>query len=133
MHHPWDDLAEFDAREVREAVLRRCQLVLRGHLHQAEGRALHRPDLAALELACGACYAGSKYANAYHLVELRLQARPGASGVAGARAAQGERVQVQQARVHLRTWDGHDWIADRYAYRGQAPDGVATFSLGARR
>lgn len=110
MHHPWDDLAEFDAREVREAVLRRCRLVLRGHLHQAEGRAIHRPDLAALELACGACYAGSKYPNAYHLVELDLGAA--------------------SARVHMRTWDGHDWIADRNAYRGKAPDGVATFSLG---
>jgi 7-cyano-7-deazaguanine synthase in queuosine biosynthesis/predicted MPP superfamily phosphohydrolase len=119
MHHPWDDLAEFDAREVREAVLRRCRLVLRGHLHQAEGRAIHRPDLAALELACGACYAGSKYPNAYHLVELDLGAQ---SGVGAASAS---------ARVHMRTWDGHDWIADRNAYRGKAPDGVATFSLGA--
>jgi predicted MPP superfamily phosphohydrolase len=110
MHHPWDDLAEFDAREVREAVLRRCKLVLRGHLHQAEGRALHRPDLAALELACGACYAGSKYANAYHLIEL---------------ATAGD-----AARVHLRLWDGHDWIADRNAYRGHAQSGVASFALG---
>jgi predicted MPP superfamily phosphohydrolase len=117
MHHPWDDLAEFDAREVREAVLRRCRLVLRGHLHQAEGRAIHRPDLAALELACGACYAGSKYPNAYHLVELDLHARPSAPSMS--------------ARVHMRTWDGHDWIADRNAYRGKAPDGVATFALGA--
>jgi hypothetical protein len=30
----------------------------------------------------------------------------------------------------MRTWDGHDWIADRNAYRGKSPDGVATFSLG---
>jgi hypothetical protein len=114
MHHPWDDLAEFDAREVREAVTRRCAITLRGHLHQADGRAVRRPDLAALELAAGASYAGSKYPNAYHLLE--IDAVPGAPPKA--------------ARVHMRRWDDHDWLADRNAYRGHAPDGVARFELG---
>jgi 7-cyano-7-deazaguanine synthase in queuosine biosynthesis/predicted MPP superfamily phosphohydrolase len=109
MHHPWDYLADFDESEVREAVHRRCAVVLRGHLHKSEGSSRSRPDDQLLELACGSCYAGSKHGNGYQLVELDV-----GQGV---------------ARVHMRAWDGHDWIADRNAYRGRTKDGVATFSL----
>jgi len=109
VHHPWDYLADFDESEVREAIHRRCAVVLRGHLHKSEGSSRTRPDDQLLELACGACYAGSKHGNGYQLVEL--------DPFAGT------------ARVHMRAWDGHDWIADRNAYRGHAKDGVAAFSL----
>lgn len=113
VHHPWDYLADFDAAEAREAIHRRCDVLLRGHLHKGEGAARVRPDGGSLELAAGASWGGSQHLHGYHLIELD----PSAS----------------IARVHLRTWDGHDWIADRNAYRGAAPDGVATFPLRARR
>jgi predicted MPP superfamily phosphohydrolase len=109
IHHPWDYLADFDAAEAREALQRRVHVLLRGHLHRGEGAARIRPDGGALELACGACWGGATHPHGYHLVELEpAQAR---------------------ARLHLRTWDGHDWIADRNAYRGTAPNGIAEFPL----
>jgi len=109
MHHPWDYLADFDAEVVREEVQRRCAIVLSGHRHRQVGQAASRPGGGVLELAAGCCYGGSDYANAYQLVEI---------DAAGS-----------QARVHLRIWDGHEWIADRYAYGGAAPEGVAEFVL----
>lgn len=112
MHHPWDYLADFDAAEAREALQRRCDVLLRGHLHRGEGAARVRPDGGSLELAAGASWGGTQHLHGYHLVELE----PARS----------------EARVHLRTWDGHDWIADRNAYRGAAPDGLARFPLRAR-
>lgn len=109
VHHPWDYLADFDAAEVREAVHRRTDVLLRGHLHKGEGAARVRPDGGSLELAAGASWGGSQHLHGYQLVELEPQAG--------------------QVRVHLRTWDGHDWIADRNSYRGAAAGGVATFPL----
>ncbi|MGZ3419313.1 MAG: metallophosphoesterase, partial [Polyangiales bacterium] len=111
VHHPWDYLADFDAAEVRETVQRRCHVILRGHLHKSDGAARVRPDGSLLELACGACYGGTTHPHGYQLIELE--------------PAHG------RARVHMRTWDGHDWIADRNAYRGEAPEGIAQLPLGA--
>lgn len=113
VHHPWDYLADFDAAEAREAIHRRCQVLLRGHLHKGEGAVRVRPDGGSLELAAGASWGGAQHPHGYQLIALDPS-----SGA---------------ARVHLRTWDGHDWIADRNAYRGAAPDGVASFQLRARR
>ena len=113
IHHPWDYLADFDASESREAIHRRCHVLLRGHLHKGEGAARIRPDGGSLELAAGASWGGAQHPHGYQLIALD----PANS----------------TAHVHLRTWDGHDWIADRNAYRGAAPDGVATFPLRARR
>lgn len=113
MHHPWDYLADFDAEVVREAIQRRCAIVLSGHRHRQGGQAASRPGGGVLELAAGCCYGGSDYSNAYQLLEID----PAAGRV----------------RVHLRKWDEHDWIADRNAYGGAAPEGVAEFALpGAR-
>lgn len=109
VHHPWDYLADFDAGEAREAIHRRCDVLLRGHLHRGEGSARVRPDGGSLELAAGASWGGAQHPHAYQLIELEPAAAV--------------------ARVMLRTFDGHDWIADRNAYRGAAPDGVATFPL----
>ncbi len=112
MHHPWDYLADFDAAEAREAVHRRCDVLLRGHLHRGDGAARIRPDGGSLELAAGASWGGTQHLHGYQLIELEPE--------------------KSEARVYLRTWDGHDWIPDRNAYRGAAPDGVARFPLRAR-
>lgn len=111
IHHPWDYLADFDAAEAREAIHRRCHVLLRGHLHKGEGASRVRPDGGSLELAAGASWGGTQHLHGYQLVELEPQ--------------------KAEARVHLRTWDGHDWIADRNAYRGAAASGVAVFTLRA--
>jgi formylglycine-generating enzyme required for sulfatase activity/predicted MPP superfamily phosphohydrolase len=107
LHHPWDYLSEHD-QESEEEIHRRCGVILNGHLHQQKARLASDPDRDVLQLAAGASYAGSKWANAYQLLELDPM--------------RGE------ARAHFRVWDGHDWIPDRNRYQ-KAPDGVATLPL----
>lgn len=108
LHHPWDYLAEWDKAVSEEEVRRRCGVILHGHLHQQDARLAGDPDRDVLQLAAGAGYSGSSWANAYQLLELD----PGSG----------------EARVHFRAWDGHDWIPDRNRYQ-RAPDGVATLPL----
>ena len=107
LHHPWDFFSEHD-HESEEELRRRCGVILHGHLHQRKARIASDPDRDVLQLAAGASYAGSKWANAYELLELDPH-----QGV---------------AKVHFRAWDGHDWIPDRNRYQ-KAPDGVATLPL----
>jgi hypothetical protein len=40
LHHPWDYLREFDARETRALIHQHTDIVLRGHLHATSGRVL---------------------------------------------------------------------------------------------
>lgn len=108
LHHPWEYLTEWDVSESEEEIRRRCGVILHGHLHQQKARQAGDPDREVLQLAAGASFGGSAWANAYQLLELD----PGRG----------------EARVHFRTWDGHDWIPDRNRYR-KAPDGVATLTL----
>ncbi|MCK6522049.1 metallophosphoesterase, partial [Myxococcota bacterium] len=107
LHHPWDYLHEHD-QESEEEIRRRCGVILNGHLHQQKARLAGDPDRDVLQLAAGASYAGSKWANAYQLLELDPN--------------RGE------ARAHFCVWDGHDWIPDRNRYQ-KAPNGVATLPL----
>ena len=108
LHHPWEDLAEWERRDVEERVRHRCNVVLRGHLHDQRPRLISDPDRGQLELAAGASYAGSKWKNGWQLVELN----PGRT----------------EATIHLRYWTGHKWAPDRNAYE-KAPTGTATLPL----
>jgi hypothetical protein len=110
LHHPWGMFAEFDEKIVRETLTRKYDFILRGHLHAASAALIVRPDTETLEVAAGASYAGSAYPNAYHWLEIDLDLR--------------------RVRVHMRTWDGVDWIADRNAYAGKAKEGYVDFKLG---
>lgn len=112
LHHPPTYFPDFDSG-VWEELHRRCNLILRGHLHRHAGTQLKRPDTTVLELAAGSSYAGSEYANSYQIITID----PGSSRI----------------RVQVRLWDGHDWIADRNAYGGRAPKGYASFPLPRRR
>lgn len=109
MHHPWDYLASFERAESHEEIRRRFALVMRGHLHAADAWVDSRPDDSFLEVAAGACYAGSKYPNSFQYLEL--------DPILG------------KARLHLRIWDGHDWVEDRNRYRGAAPSAIVDLPL----
>ena len=108
MHHPWGSFAEFDSRVVEPLVHQRADLLLRGHLHRERTRLNQDPDKGHLELAAGAAYDGSQYANAFQLVELFPA--------------------EQRVRVHYRVWQGGRWIPDRNAYQAAA-DGTVSISL----
>jgi hypothetical protein len=111
LHHPWDMLAEFDVTAVREEVWRKCDLVLRGHRHVADGVQLTRPGSTTLELTAGASYSGSTYPNSYEWIEFDQISR--------------------RVRVYMQQWDGHAWLTDRNSYGGAAKDGYVEFSLSA--
>jgi hypothetical protein len=109
MHHPFSYLAEWDGEEAEASLQHHFAVVLRGHLHkQKQEQRVSDPNRPILLVTAGSCYSGSKYPNAYQLMELRPD-----SG---------------EARIHLRTWDGLKWIADRNAHE-DGPTGVITRQL----
>ena len=113
LHHPWDYLAEFDARTTKEALHLNRDLLLRGHLHA--GEAFHvispDPDRTCLELAAGCVYDGSDYPNAFQWIELYPAPR--------------------RVRVHFRLWVKGKWQRDRNQPGGD-DQGVVEFRLPPR-
>jgi len=113
LHHPWDYLAEFDARTTKEALHLNRDLLLRGHLHA--GEAFHvispDPDRTCLELAAGCVYDGSDYPNAFQWIELYPAPR--------------------RVRVHFRLWVKGKWQWDRNQPGGDA-QGTVEFPLPRR-
>ena len=72
-HHPLSYLPDFDADAVDQAIRRqskaKMKIILRGHLHQQRALIPRDPDNAWVELAAGAAYDGSRFPNAFQLVE----------------------------------------------------------------
>jgi hypothetical protein len=91
LHHPWSYLAEFDQNDARALIHQHCDLVLRGHLHQARTERIVPPAAgrACLELAAGCVYEGGNYPNAYQWVEIEPD--------------------TQTVTVRFRTWNQHEW------------------------
>jgi predicted phosphodiesterase len=108
IHHPLDYLHEHDKKEVEERIKLKCSVLLRGHLHEKKTVSYRDPDHQYLELATGSVYAGSRYRNAFQLIELDISKR--------------------KARVHYRCWEDGAWRADLMAYKG-SPTGIGKLSL----
>lgn len=70
VHHPWDDLAEFDRHAARDTVHRHCDVLLRGHLHHPHPEHIRQPERHCLELPTGCVYEASQYPNAFQWIEL---------------------------------------------------------------
>jgi predicted phosphodiesterase len=111
LHHPWDYLAEFDAREAQRACHQHRDLILRGHLHDPEvQRTLSPdPDYHCLEIAAGCVYEHASYPNAFQWIELHAEPR--------------------RVRVLHRIWLGGKWQPDCNLYRVDQ-DGAVEIPLG---
>ena len=107
VHHSCDKFTDID-RESREAIRRRCGVVLHGHVHKPEAEHERDPDHDTLELGSGASYGGGQWPNSYQLLEL--------DPIRG------------EARVHLRLWKNQAWIPDRNDERSSAA-GVVKYGL----
>ena len=72
VHHPWDYLAEFDARDIQKDIQAQAHLILRGHLHRQKSQAVSYPYNGCLELEAGCVYEGTDSPNpkAFQLVEV---------------------------------------------------------------
>ena len=70
VHHPWEDLAEFDRHAARDTVHRHCDVLLRGHLHHPHPEHIRQPERNCLELPTGCVYETSQYPNAFQWIEL---------------------------------------------------------------
>jgi predicted phosphodiesterase len=112
LHHPWDYLAEFDAREAQRDCRLHRDLILRGHLHDPYMQRILSPDpdYNCLELAAGCVYEHASYPNTFQWIELHAEPR--------------------RVRVLFRTWKNGRWIEDRN--RPGCPDGSAEIDLFAR-
>jgi formylglycine-generating enzyme required for sulfatase activity/predicted phosphodiesterase len=105
LHHPWDYLAEFDAREAQRNCHQHRDLILRGHLHDpdVQRNLSPDPDYNCLEIAAGCVYEHTSYPNTFQWIELHAEPR--------------------RVRVLFRTWKNGRWIEDRN--RPGCPDGSA--------
>jgi tetratricopeptide (TPR) repeat protein/predicted MPP superfamily phosphohydrolase len=73
IHHPLDDLA--DAGDCRRRLAERVDLLLRGHLHEAEPSLWADPQRALRQVAAGCLYEGhqaDQYPNECHVIDLAL-------------------------------------------------------------
>ncbi len=69
LHHPWSYLPDWDDHS-RQEIHRSADVVLRGHLHDADPQSRVSPFTGTVhELAAGSAYQGSKYPNSYYLIE----------------------------------------------------------------
>jgi len=110
LHHPWDYLAEFDAREAPRACRLHRDLILRGHLHDPETQRVLSPDPErnCLEIAAGCVYEHGGYPNAYQWIELHPKPR--------------------RVRVIHRLWVQGKWQPDRNQ-PGADQDGAVEIAL----
>lgn len=111
MHHPWEDLAERDRLAFEAATHDRCAVIMRGHLHDPDARAIRSPGVEVLTLAAGACYADADWPHGYQLVELDPD--------------------TGEAQVYLRRWDSRTlkWTPDNVRWPEAAPGGIIRLPL----
>lgn len=78
MHHPFEWLADFDRSDCKPMLLRECDFVLSGHLHDPDLMHLKGPGVEAMIIGAGACYETRRHPNSYNLVHLDLATGKGA-------------------------------------------------------
>lgn len=114
VHHPLTDLA--DGEDCRRRLADRVDLLLRGHLHEAEPETWADPSRKLRGLAAGCLYQSNRYPNSCHVLTVTLdeQGRP------------------QCYDVHFRAWSGRGrlWHDDPGLYR-EAPQGRLTWWVAA--
>ncbi len=112
LHHPFDQLREFDVNDVEPMLCAGCDFVLHGHLHRTSLASLKDPDAEAMVLSAGSCYVTRQVPNLYSFVRLDLAT---GTGTAYLRRFSDER--------------GGFWAKDGLTYRN-VPDGVYHFTFG---
>ncbi|MBU2547261.1 MAG: SUMF1/EgtB/PvdO family nonheme iron enzyme [Proteobacteria bacterium] len=115
MHHPFECMLPFDREDCEATLLKQCDFILHGHLHQTGILGLKTPDAEGMVLAAGACYKHRKYPNACNWVRLDFD-----SG---------------QGTVYLREYSGKGggfWTKDVRTYRN-VDDGWYPFKLGSKK
>lgn len=112
LHHPFNWLREFDEKESGSILMDNCDLILHGHLHEAEVSQRITPDSTTMVIACGACYDAVDRPQVYNFVQLNLATRRG--------------------KLILRRYspkNGGFWTKDVMTYQHMT-DGVYEFQLG---
>jgi len=77
LHHPFEWLRDFDRADCEPILVRGCDFVLLGHLHDTDFVHLKGPGVQAVVIGAGACYETRKHPNAYNLVHLDLDSGKG--------------------------------------------------------
>ena len=108
LHHPFDQLKDFERKDVEPMLCQGCDFILHGHLHDTGFSHLKNPDAEAIVIAAGACYETRESANSYNLVQLDY-----ATG---------------RGKIILRKWSGKFWTVDATTYQN-VPNGEYEFDL----
>lgn len=116
VHHPLGNLAdEQRARRVLANPIH-LDLLLRGHLHEAELLDMRSPDGGFIELAAGTLYEHYRYPNGFSGMRLTLD-------------TDGRLVETE---LHVRSWHNGLWAPENHLYRGMR-NGVVVYPPRIRR
>lgn len=107
IHHPLADLMEHDEENTRNFVKRRCDLLLRGHMHRACSVYTNYGDNQYIEVAGGALHERHESQNRFGIIDLSDD--------------------LTMAELRTFIWQDGRWISDRNLF--QTVDGVGRFSL----
>lgn len=77
VHHPLDWIVGFDQEYVKIPLYKHCDLVLHGHLHEAEMGSQVTPEANIVVLKAGTAFEHREYKNGYSYVKLDLGSRKG--------------------------------------------------------
>jgi tetratricopeptide (TPR) repeat protein len=101
IHHPLDQL--MDGAHARLLLAKHADVLLRGHLHEAEAMLLEEPSSGLRSLAAGCLYESDRYPNSCQLLQLTVD----------------DKGRLEACEVWFRSWSrrGH-WYSDDSLYPG---------------
>lgn len=103
MHHPLEDLMEFDGQNVQEHLRTHHHISLRGHLHRPDSVIRSTPTGGYLEIAAGALHEQFDAPNRFNIIDIDDN--------------------LAEVRIRTYLWSHNQWILDRNQYP-DSPDGV---------
>jgi predicted MPP superfamily phosphohydrolase len=75
MHHPRSYLVDFDETQLTELLVRRCDVLIHGHLHVSDFKGLASMQRALAVVPCGSLFQGDDRVNSYNVSRVNLKNR----------------------------------------------------------
>lgn len=77
MHHPLSYLDDFDSNDIEKILVRKCNILLHGHLHISEFKKIMGMKSELVIIPAGSLYQSRDYVNSYNITTLDIEKRQG--------------------------------------------------------